>query len=397
MKSAISLARDIRRLTEAHGDAAVVEGLANDLEAKKVRPEDFSIRALFEELIEDGRELVRMMAPRKSGGFSLMEAGDAVSSGHFANITGQILYTKVLEKYQAEDFVFSKNIQTIPTEFNGEKIPGVADIGDQAQIVEEGQPYPLAGVTEDWIETPQTKKRGLIVPVTREAIFFDRTGLVLQRAGEVGTALGLNKEKRAIDCVIDENTTSHRYRWRGTTYATYQTTAPWDNVTASNGLADHANIGAMEQTFAAILDPNTGEPIIMMPNTIVVVPALRATLWKALNTIAVLTATGGFNASATVTHSTSDSPIGKHEFSAGGYRAITSRLLPSRLNTDTDWFMGDMDAFAYMQNWPLTVTQAPSNSEPEFTQDIVVRYKADERGAYAVLDPRKFGKSTVAG
>ena len=41
-----------------------------------------------------------------------------------------------------------------------------------------------------------------------------------------------------------------------------------------------------------------------------------------------------------------------------------------------------------MENWPITVTQAAQNSEAEFTQDIVVRFKASERGAAAVLNPR---------
>ncbi len=60
-------------------------------------------------------------------------------------------------------------------------------------------PYPSLGFGEDYIETPSTSKRGFIVPVTREAIFFDRTNLVLSRAAEVGEVLGLNKEKRLLD------------------------------------------------------------------------------------------------------------------------------------------------------------------------------------------------------
>ena len=31
------------------------------------------------------------------------------------------------------------------------------------------------------------------------------------------------------------------------------------------------------------------------------------------------------------------------------------------------WFYGDPAAFAYMENWPITVVQAPTNSEAEFT------------------------------
>lgn len=43
-------------------------------------------------------------------------------------------------------------------------------------------PYPNIGFSEDYIETPSTSKHGLIVPVTREAVFFDRTNLILSRA-----------------------------------------------------------------------------------------------------------------------------------------------------------------------------------------------------------------------
>ena len=58
------------------------------------------------------------------------------------------------------------------------------------------------------------------MPVTKEAIFFDRTHLVLSRAAEVREVLGLNKEKRLIDLVIGAK---NNYKWKGTTFNTYQT------------------------------------------------------------------------------------------------------------------------------------------------------------------------------
>jgi hypothetical protein len=59
------------------------------------------------------------------------------------------------------------------------------------------------------------------------------------------------------------------------------------------------------------------------------------------------------------------------------------------------WFVGDFRrAFAYMENWPITVTQAPMGSEAEFSNDIVLRFKASERGAAAVLNPRYVVKCT---
>ena len=82
------------------------------------------------------------------------------------------------------------------------------------------------GFGEDYIDTPQTTKRGFIVPVTKEAIFFDRTHLILQRAAEVGEVLGLNKEKRLLDLLIG---VTNNYKWKGADYNTYSTrhgTAP---------------------------------------------------------------------------------------------------------------------------------------------------------------------------
>ena len=57
------------------------------------------------------------------------------------------------------------------------------------------------------------------------------------------------------------------------------------------------------------------------------------------------------------------------------------------------WELGDPAAFAYMENWPITVTQARSNSEAEFNQDIVLRFKASERGVPAVMEPRRIQRN----
>jgi hypothetical protein len=76
-----------------------------------------------------------------------------------------------------------------------------------------------------------------------------------------------------------------------------------------------------------------------------------------------------------------------HE-SALAYRRIIASGV-SAANAKKWWFLGDFRrAVAYMENWPITVTQSPVNSEADFNQDIVVRFKASERGAAAVINPR---------
>lgn len=350
-------------------------------------PADFSIRDLAEALVPNGREWVRSLDPR--AGVSVLEAGDAVDTTAFSNITGQLLISEVMAGYQAEEFQISGLFRNTPTRLNGEKIPGIAGLGDKTSEIQEGMPYPSAGFGEDYIETPATTKHGVIVPVTKEAVFFDRTGLILERAREVGTSLGFDKEKRCCDVLIGA---TNNYKWKGTAYDTYQGTTPWINTLAgaAYALTDWSSVDTAEQLFADMLDPNTSEPIVITGGmTLVVPPALKHTANRILNATELRYAT----------NSAVNTAVSPNPLAGSGYRAVVSRyfyrrcitgLSKSAANAKTCWFLGDIaGAFRYMENWPISVVQAPANSEAEFTQDILLRFKASERGIPAVWEPRK--------
>ena len=89
-------------------------------------------------------------------------------------------------------------------------------------------------------------------------------------------------------------------------------------------------------------------------------------------------------------------PLGRYEVAES--RLAYRRLLAAGVEADDAkkwWVLGDFRrAFAYMENWPITVTQSPAGSEADFTSDIVARFKASERGAAAVLNPRYIVKNT---
>jgi hypothetical protein len=293
-----------------------------------------------------------------------------------------------MDAYTQEAFVVSKLVDTVPTRLDGEKIPGIGGLSASAGAIHPGMPYPSLGFGEDYIETPSTTKHGFIVPVTKEAIFFDRTHLVLTRAAEVGELLGLSKEKRLVDLVIG---VTNNYKWLGTTYNTYQSSVPWINVKTGNELVDWTNVDVAEQLFADILDPNTGEPVLLQANTVLVMPAYRHAANRALGALEIR-----FNPTSSATTTIAANPL-------ANYNVVESRLAYRRViasgQTAADakkwWFLGDFKkAFAYMENWPITVTQSAANSEADFSQDIVVRFKASERGAAAVLNPRYVVKST---
>jgi hypothetical protein len=380
--------RELKRRYELDGAEQTVGHLSEALGSGHLKPEDFSIRDLAETLVPDGREWVRMLDPRSAGSVSVLEAGDGVDVTAFLNITGQVIYSKIMEAYTQEAFIVSQLVDTIPTRLDGEKIPGISRLGDEVDEVGPGMPYPHLGFGEDYIETPSTTKRGFIVPVTKEAIFFDRTHLILSRAAEVGEILGLNKEKRLIDLVVGA---TNNYKWKGTAYDTYQVSSPWVNDSSSNELVDWTNVDAAEQLFADILDPNTGEPVLLRGTTVLVTPAYRLAANRIFNAAQL-----SFTADGSGTTTLAANPLSNYRVydSRLVYRRITAMGTPAN-DAKKWWFIGDFRrAFAYMENWPITVTQAPVGSEAEFNNDIVLRFKASERGAAAVLNPRYVVRSS---
>ncbi len=382
--------RELRRMYELSGPRQTVRHLNEALSEGHLRPGDFSIRDLAEATL--GPERVRALDPRH--GETVLEAGDGVDVTAFSNITGQVIQAKVLEAYRQEAFVLSRLVDTIPTSLDGEKLPGIGRIADEVTEVHPGMPYPNVGFGEDYIETPQTTKRGLIVPVTKEAIFFDRTHLVLQRAAEVGEVLGLNKEKRLVDLALG---IVNNYKWKGQAYDTYSATgsgtAPdgnWVNE-IDRELVDWTDVDAAEQRFADLLDPNTAEPVLVQGTTVLVMPAYRHAAHRVFRAAEIT-----YTAAGAETATTAANPLAT-------YRVVDSRLAYRRLIASGVapeaarrwWLLGDFRrAMAYMENWPITVTQSPRNAEAEFSQDVVVRYKASERGAAAVLNPRYLVRST---
>ena len=89
--------RELKRLYETMGSKEVCRHLRESLAKDHLKPEDFSLRDLAEATIPDGREFVRLLDPRsKAGGVDLLEAADAVDIATFSNITGQIVFSKIM-------------------------------------------------------------------------------------------------------------------------------------------------------------------------------------------------------------------------------------------------------------------------------------------------------------
>jgi hypothetical protein len=146
--------------------------------------------------------------------------------------------------------------------------------------------------------------------------------------------------------------------------------------------------------MAAITDPFTGEPILINPDTIIVTPDL---VWEANRIL-----TASTNKVVTPGYASSANPISTEGPNlatkvVGSLKIISTRLLKSRLGTDTTWFMGNpRKAVRRYYNWDVTPQQRGAGTEAEFNRDVVQQYKVSWKDAVSVIQPRVLQKNTVA-
>lgn len=365
---------------------------------KEFRPEDVDIGRLFVECF--GWSEFQDCRSRRKLAHDVMENAGAVSTASFTQINNQIVFGLVMDAYQAPEFVFQKLIPTRSTTFGFEKIAGITEIGDKIGIVKEGDNYPLAGVTESYLNLPELTKRGMIVPMTREVVFFDRTGVLQDRCRDVGKWMGVNREKRAVDVIIDENAGAisaalggHRYHYKGTSIATYGDSSGnhnWDNLAASNGIVDWTDLDNATQLLNSMVDPDTGEPVSIMAKDLIVTQQNQLAAERIANATTISVVTPGYATSANPTVNQLNNPM------SGKFRVWTSPYLAFRQATDTDWFFGDVaKAFVYQEAWPMEVKSMGAGTQVEFDRDIIQQHKVSEFGAYGTREPRAMVKSTA--
>jgi hypothetical protein len=354
------------------------ENLTAAIDAGHLAPDCWSIREVAEAFL--GSDVVHAMGTQKSGGMLFREAAGAVDTTAFSNITGQLAFMSVKKAFDVYDDVSDRLCTTEQTVFlGGEKTPGIGGVGDEYEVVDEGQTYPEVGMNEEYIETPALKKRGAIVSVTREIMIADRTGLLLKRCGEAGKYLGVNKLKRVMDAATGQTNT---YKRNGTATNTYLTSGAYINKIASGAaLVDWTDIEGAELLFDAMTDPNTGEPIVWGGEMTLLVPtALRRTAERIVAATQIRFHDGASQTTAT---------YGANPLSSTPIAVVSTPYVKARTGSATSWFYGNYrDAFVYKQAWGIEADQAPDNSIASFERDIRQRFKFSEMGQVGVLEPR---------
>lgn len=353
---------------------------------------NFSLRTLFEETVLDGREAVHEMQDRRQRGVNLLmeAAGDSINTANFSNIIGQIAYADVLDNFESPEFIGDQLVTQIPaTTGQKEIVPGITMIGDQAAKVAEGHVYPVVGIGEQFIVYPEIYKDGFVMNITEEAIFEDKTGRLLENFNKVAESMAINLEKERLSTVLGvTNTYSRNGGPEQNTYGNTHTQGDFDNLFASNPLTDYAALEAAMIGFAAVTDPETGEPIVLGQDLILLVPTEKIVkAGRVLNAIQVRT-------TASSVETITGNPLA-YMGSVGTPRPLSNQYVGSVASSTTTWWLGNFKgAFVERVIIPTQVETQDRTSDMSFERDVVSRIRVKRRSAMGVKEPRKVQKHT---
>lgn len=264
---------------------------------------------------------------------------------------------------------------------------GIGNLGDIGEVVNPGDPSPMYGLEEEYVDTPETQETKAGVEVDRNAIFFDMTDQLADRARDIGTGLGINRMKRVLRTVMGLDNT---YSRNGVSSNTYLTSGDYVNSSTNNPLVDRTALDTVEHLFADLTDPVTGEPIVVSGRTLLV-PSALATVANDIT-----------RAREQETRTNSGNEIRKGAPRAGEWSVVSSPYVQSVLRSsglstsvsNSTWFAGDLKrAFGYARNWDITTTSATTMDSNAVSRGVVVATYASERGRPYVADPRQVYKN----
>lgn len=387
-------AREIRERVQAAGGGLkgqkvfVEQYLIPLLEGRKLpngntlkrKPEDFSIRALWEGLIGPVDETLPLGLLSSGGKYNYIREAGGINSTMFPIATGNIITNKVIEAYNMPGLIGDRLVTRMPSNLRSETIPGMTAAMGPDEVMEADM-YKDSSIGEKYVTT-ETAKKGRLISVTEETIQFDRTGLILMRAQAIGEATAQEREKVILDGVTGIN--ANVYKPLGSPATLYA--AGHKNIVGSNPLVDWGSIEALELYHAAnVKDDRQGggaQPIIWMPRQLLVRPENKYTARR------IVSATEIREVTNTNTTTISGNPIDT------GIEVLSSPLIGG---TPGDYWYGDFPReFIWQEIWPIQTFAQGASSDLAFERDIIARFKVRYYGGIAALDTVYVLKSQVA-
>lgn len=382
---------------------------ANLLEAAKVKVNDPTHKPKLDLTKESLRDLCRAtlgdeayfrLQESETIGNRVLESVDPVDGSAFTNISQLLVLQASIEAYRHPEFIGEQLVDKQSSPDDNVRIPGLGELDDAAAEITEGEEYPDTKFGEDYIDTPRSAKRGRKIGLTKEMIFFDRTNLVNKRAAQVGYLVGKSKEIRILLEVLGITNSFSR---KGVTRNTYVATGGGDpriNKLAANPLTNYASFDTAWQVFQDMRNDNSngelkaGEPILVRPDTLLIPEALQFTalrickpghdgLVRNTDSNIATYATNPMEQAGVMPKNIITSPwiqvLLSNTTIGGSIAASTAKGY---------WYWGDFKAaFGYREVFPYEMIAAPAGNMDDWERDVVVGFKARERGVPFVKAP----------
>jgi hypothetical protein len=388
---------DMRSLVKTQGWRSVAGAVEAILEGRKLengatikmRPDQFSIREMWEGMVGDVEETLEA-----AGGESMIR--EEVNSTGFVATSRILIANTVLAAFNSVPTIGDQLVTDMPSKKRFETIAGFTE-SEGLKDVNESMPYEDSGLGEKYV-TSLVGKRGRLIYVTEEAIMEDQTGQLLMRAQRIGKMASIDIEKTRIHAVLDKFGTV--YKPNGTAEAMYSTAH--GNLMGTAGavtgfttpvpLIDWSDIDEVEQFYPLSVkdDRAVGEqdPIIWNPNVLLVPNAKVATAKRIMNATEIRIRTDSGN-----TNTVFSNP------KANMYTVLSSPFIASSgvVGANADWYLGNFkDQFFWHNVWPIQTFAQGANSQNAWERDVVAGYKVRYLGGVFAQDYRHVVKVKAA-
>lgn len=368
------MAEGFRHIVEANGVQVAGMQLFEIAREKKKKLSEWGIRELYEAFCGDQ---VRNFLDSKPGYHVVQEAD--VQSSAFSNIIGVLITNEVIAAYGAVPTIGGQLVKNYPSKMKNETMAGFSP-ADDVEDVNEDQDYPEAGLTDKYVTLPDPKKKGKVIYLTEEVIFYDQTAQVVIRAQKIGERAAEVKEKRIISGVCGGHVC---YSPSGTPTALYGGSP---QLVGSNALADYTDLEKCETDGLGAMVDEKGNKIAVRAKIVLVPRALWRTLTRILNSTTVAVTTG----SATI-----------DTWSANPYRPgelipLMSDFVSTYTSNTTSWFMGDpQKQFYWKEVYPIQTFRLADMSLLEFKKDVKFAFKVRYKGDIFAADNKYFCKNNA--
>ncbi len=321
------------------------------LESKKIQPSQINLRALWESLVAD------------------QELEENLTSSAFPNIAGQLISKVMIDGYEQFPKEHERLVRTVPSKLKVSRIVGWSAIGAVTQVNEK-QDYPEITPPDEKYQTVKNFKYGGKISLTKEDIFFDQTGELMNRARQIGERAQQKRASLIFAAVIDSAATALSGG------ALYSASAPYLNLKTSNPLGTDG----WEAADKALTDKvdEQGEPIWVMGDR----PILL--VGSALKSLALKMQKNEYGPNGTANL---DVNLARDQFDV--------IVNPYGMAISTDWFYGAPGRqFRWEEVWPFEVyTRVGQDTEEGFNADVIQQFKASFYGGAGAADWRYFIKN----